>query len=197
MSSVQPLREFIRERLTAAAEEIFTEVEKTIVRYEEDIRLMEIYKKNQTTPNLIDVEKPHVSTEEATFTIRQLCNQRRKSTNRDIHEADPEWAEEVQMQLDPPLIEKLGEPGPPWFKEEEEDLKSLIKKENEEPESSRGKEEQKTPGPLSTGKQEGLKLQWIKQEEDAEEPAHLLIKEEDSNLSLPQLKRKKWNQNPP
>ncbi|KAK5610355.1 hypothetical protein CRENBAI_006383, partial [Crenichthys baileyi] len=40
MSSVQHLREFIRERLTAAAEEIFSEVEKTIVRYEEDVRLL-------------------------------------------------------------------------------------------------------------------------------------------------------------
>ncbi|KAM4728571.1 uncharacterized protein FYW61_011511 isoform 2-T2 [Anableps anableps] len=37
MSSVQHLREFIRERLAAAAEEIFTEVEKTIVRYEEQL----------------------------------------------------------------------------------------------------------------------------------------------------------------
>ncbi|XP_035989405.1 zinc finger protein 37 homolog [Fundulus heteroclitus] len=41
MSSVQHLREFIRERLTAAAEEIFSEVEKTIVRYEEDARRLE------------------------------------------------------------------------------------------------------------------------------------------------------------
>ncbi|XP_015232027.1 PREDICTED: zinc finger protein 37 homolog [Cyprinodon variegatus] len=37
MCSVQPLREFIRQRLTAAAEEIFSEVEKTIIQYEEEI----------------------------------------------------------------------------------------------------------------------------------------------------------------
>ncbi|XP_041849461.1 heat shock cognate 71 kDa protein-like isoform X2 [Melanotaenia boesemani] len=46
MSSVQHLREFISERLTAAAEEIFTEFEKTIVQYEEEIdrqrRLLDI-----------------------------------------------------------------------------------------------------------------------------------------------------------
>ncbi|MEQ2277679.1 hypothetical protein XENORESO_006196, partial [Xenotaenia resolanae] len=47
MSSVQHLREFIRERLTAAAEEIFSEVEKTIVRHEEDMRLLEICWKPQ------------------------------------------------------------------------------------------------------------------------------------------------------
>ena len=37
MSSVQSLREFISQRLTAAAAEIFTEFEKTIVQYEEEI----------------------------------------------------------------------------------------------------------------------------------------------------------------
>ena len=46
MSSVQHLREFISQRLTAAAEEIFTEFEKTIVQYEEEIdrqrRLLDI-----------------------------------------------------------------------------------------------------------------------------------------------------------
>uniref|UniRef100_A0A087YNY8 C2H2-type domain-containing protein n=1 Tax=Poecilia formosa TaxID=48698 RepID=A0A087YNY8_POEFO len=41
MSSVQHLRDFIRERLTAAAEEIFIQVEKTIVRYEEELKLLE------------------------------------------------------------------------------------------------------------------------------------------------------------
>ena len=37
MSSVECLREFVTERLTAAAEEIFRVVEKTIVEYEEEI----------------------------------------------------------------------------------------------------------------------------------------------------------------
>ncbi|KAM9719282.1 uncharacterized protein ACNS7B_020174 isoform 3-T3 [Menidia menidia] len=37
MSSVQHLREFISQRLTAAAQEIFTEFEKTIVHYEDEI----------------------------------------------------------------------------------------------------------------------------------------------------------------
>ncbi|KAM9365984.1 uncharacterized protein KZ484_012106 [Pholidichthys leucotaenia] len=37
MSSVQPLREFIREKLAAAAEDIFTEFQKTIIKYEEEI----------------------------------------------------------------------------------------------------------------------------------------------------------------
>lgn len=37
MASIQHLREFIRDRLTAAAEDIFSEFEKTIVQYEEKI----------------------------------------------------------------------------------------------------------------------------------------------------------------
>ena len=37
MSSVEYLREFINERLTAAAEEIFGVLNKTIVQYEEQI----------------------------------------------------------------------------------------------------------------------------------------------------------------
>ncbi|MEQ2284529.1 hypothetical protein AMECASPLE_022628 [Ameca splendens] len=60
MSSVQHLREFIRERLTAAAEEIFSEVEKTIVRYEEDVRLLGTCWKPQI--ELIRIEKFHLIT---------------------------------------------------------------------------------------------------------------------------------------
>ncbi|MEQ2284098.1 hypothetical protein AMECASPLE_018119 [Ameca splendens] len=56
MSSVQHLREFIRERLTAAAEEIFSEVEKTIVRYEEEHRIMVINWKPQIKLNRIGME---------------------------------------------------------------------------------------------------------------------------------------------
>ncbi|XP_029957489.1 zinc finger protein 75A-like [Salarias fasciatus] len=55
MSSVQALREFINERLTAAAVEIFTVFEQTVVRYEEQIdqqiELLEISCKHQITFN--------------------------------------------------------------------------------------------------------------------------------------------------
>lgn len=37
MFTLQHLKDFITRRLTAAAEEIFSEVEKTIVRYEEEL----------------------------------------------------------------------------------------------------------------------------------------------------------------
>ncbi|XP_023191151.1 fez family zinc finger protein 1-like isoform X2 [Xiphophorus maculatus] len=60
MSSAQHLRDFIRERLTAAAEEIFTEVEKTIICYEEQLdaqrRMMGINWKPQIKLNRIGSE---------------------------------------------------------------------------------------------------------------------------------------------
>ncbi|XP_035989394.1 uncharacterized protein LOC118561425 isoform X4 [Fundulus heteroclitus] len=120
MSSVQHLREFIRERLTAAAEEIFSEVEKTIVRYEEDARLLESYWRPQIKLPRIDLQKPHVSMEEEASTIQQLCNQRRRSSH-DQEEAEPQWSEEEQMEPDPPLTEEQGEPEPPLIKVEKEE----------------------------------------------------------------------------
>ncbi|CAG5862801.1 unnamed protein product [Menidia menidia] len=57
MSSVRHLKAFISQRLTAAAEEIFSEFEKTIVQYEEEIdrqrRLLDITWKPKITLNAI------------------------------------------------------------------------------------------------------------------------------------------------
>ncbi|XP_015254076.1 PREDICTED: zinc finger protein 568-like isoform X2 [Cyprinodon variegatus] len=64
MSSVQPLREFIRQRLTAAAEEIFAEVEKTIIQYQEEIdrqRLLDISWRPRISSQRADVPQSYVS----------------------------------------------------------------------------------------------------------------------------------------
>ncbi|XP_038133922.1 zinc finger protein 287-like [Cyprinodon tularosa] len=142
MSSVQHLREFIRERLTAAAEEILTEVEKTFVRYEEDVRLLESHWKPQMKLTRIELQKPCVSNEEEALDIQQLCSQKRASSHHQ-EETEPQWNEEKQMEPDFPLFEEQGEPGPPWIKVEEEDPEPLlIKEENEDPWSLLEKEEQ-------------------------------------------------------
>ncbi|XP_026005116.1 uncharacterized protein LOC143413501 isoform X1 [Maylandia zebra] len=77
MPSVQYLREFINERLTAAAEQIFLEFEKTIVQYEEEIdrqrRLLDITWKPQIKLHRTDVPQQHVCKEEL-LTDQQLCN---------------------------------------------------------------------------------------------------------------------------
>ncbi|KAL3989117.1 hypothetical protein ACER0C_013435 [Sarotherodon galilaeus] len=102
MASVQYLREFINERLTAAAEQIFLEFEKTIVQYEEEIdrqrRLLDITWKPQIKLHRTDVPQQPVCKEEEVLSELQLCDQERSSS------LDQE------------------EPEPPQIKEEEEEL---------------------------------------------------------------------------
>uniref|UniRef100_A0A668SGZ5 C2H2-type domain-containing protein n=1 Tax=Oreochromis aureus TaxID=47969 RepID=A0A668SGZ5_OREAU len=78
MPSVQYLREFINERLTAAAEQIFLEFEKTIVQYEEEIdrqrRLLDITWKPQIKLHRTDVP-PQPVCEEKVLPELQLCDQ--------------------------------------------------------------------------------------------------------------------------
>ncbi|KAM4552180.1 uncharacterized protein PAE49_015676 [Odontesthes bonariensis] len=84
MSSVQHLREFISQRLTAAAEEIFSEFEKTIVQYEEEIDrqrgLLDITWKPQINLHRIDLTQQLVRRKEEVFADQQLCNQENDSS---------------------------------------------------------------------------------------------------------------------
>ncbi|XP_030606905.1 zinc finger protein 883-like [Archocentrus centrarchus] len=86
MPSVQYLREFINERLTAAAEEIFTEFEKTIVQYEEEIdrqrRLLDITWKPEIKLHRTELPQHYVCKEQ-----QQLCNQERNSS---LDQEEPE-----------------------------------------------------------------------------------------------------------
>ncbi|XP_025755996.1 WD repeat-containing protein 87 isoform X4 [Oreochromis niloticus] len=105
MPSVQYLREFINERLTAAAEQIFLEFEKTIVQYEEEIdrqrRLLDITWKPQIKLHRTDVPQQHVCKEkDEVLPEQQLWNQERSSS---VDQDEPE---------------------PPQIKEEEEKLGS-------------------------------------------------------------------------
>ncbi|XP_072219551.1 uncharacterized protein [Leuresthes tenuis] len=84
MSSAQHLREFISQRLTAAAEEIFTEFEKTIVQYEEEIdrqrRLLDITWKPRINSHTAENQQHHVCKEEENVSADQrLRNQKRSS----------------------------------------------------------------------------------------------------------------------
>ncbi|XP_039665843.1 zinc finger protein 3-like isoform X2 [Perca fluviatilis] len=102
MASVECLREFVTERLTAAAEEIFTAVEKTIVEYEEEIarqrRLLDVVWKPEIKLHRIELPQQHVCKEEKVLSDQQLCIQERNSS------LDPE------------------DPEPPQIKEEQEEL---------------------------------------------------------------------------
>ncbi|GLD49868.1 gastrula zinc finger protein XlCGF57.1-like protein [Lates japonicus] len=84
MSSVQYLKEFINQRLTAAAEEIFRVLEKTIVEYEEEVdrqrRLLDIVWKPEIKLHRIDLPQQHVCEEEEVLTER----------NSSLDQEDPE-----------------------------------------------------------------------------------------------------------
>uniref|UniRef100_A0A8C9XZ01 Zinc finger protein 449-like n=1 Tax=Sander lucioperca TaxID=283035 RepID=A0A8C9XZ01_SANLU len=91
MSSVECLREFVTERLTAAAEEIFRVVEKTIVEYEEEIarqrRLLDVVWKPEIKLHRIELPQQHVCKEEEVLSDQQLCIQEKKSS---LDQEDPE-----------------------------------------------------------------------------------------------------------
>ncbi|KAK2896099.1 hypothetical protein Q8A73_015587 [Channa argus] len=102
MSSVQYLRQFVTERLTAAAEEILGVFAKTIVEYEEEIdrqrRLLDIVWKPEIKLQRVELRQQHVCKEKEVLTDQQLCKQER---NYSLDQEDPE---------------------PPHIKEEQEEL---------------------------------------------------------------------------
>ncbi|XP_036953014.1 zinc finger protein 135-like [Acanthopagrus latus] len=97
MSAVECLRDFVSERLAAAAEEIFAVFRKTIVEYEEEIarqcRLLDIVWKPEIKLHRIELPQQHVCKEE-----ELLSDQERNSS---LHQEDPE---------------------PPQIKEEQEEI---------------------------------------------------------------------------
>ncbi|XP_039862904.1 zinc finger protein 83-like isoform X2 [Simochromis diagramma] len=102
MSSVQYLREFIKERLTAVCEEIFSEVQKTIVQYEEEIhrqhRLLDISRKPDRNSHIIDLPQQHDCEEEEGLDKQQVCNQERNSSP-DQEEPEPPQVKDEQEEL--------------------------------------------------------------------------------------------------
>ncbi|KAK5617161.1 hypothetical protein CRENBAI_011655 [Crenichthys baileyi] len=103
MCSVQPLREFIRERLTAAAEEIFSQVEKTIVQYEEEIdrqrRLLDLTWRPRTGQN--PAEPPQG--EEKVLSVQQETS---TSLEQQILEPEPPQVKEEQKEPEAPLVQE-------------------------------------------------------------------------------------------
>nr|XP_024654763.1 uncharacterized protein LOC112430630 [Maylandia zebra] len=87
MSSVQHLREFIKEKLNAATEEIFSEFEKTIVRYEEEIR--------QLIP--LDI-RPGIKSHNTGLDDQQVSDQER-SSSLDQQNTEPSKIKEVQEEI--------------------------------------------------------------------------------------------------
>ncbi|XP_038560130.1 gastrula zinc finger protein XlCGF57.1-like isoform X1 [Micropterus salmoides] len=102
MSSVEFLREFVSERLTAAAEEILGVFGKTVLKYEEEIdrqrRLLDIIWKPEIKLHRTELPQQHVCKEEEVLADQQLCIE---ESNSSLDQEDPE---------------------PPQIKEEQEEL---------------------------------------------------------------------------
>ncbi|XP_008417038.1 zinc finger protein 570-like [Poecilia reticulata] len=106
MSSSTSLRELIRERLTAAAEEIFTEFDKTIVQYEEELarqrRLLEICWKPRIALQRIDIS--HLFNEqESHFNLDQWET---KPLGENQEDPGPQQTHQNHCDLDPLLVKK-------------------------------------------------------------------------------------------
>ncbi|XP_029974753.1 zinc finger protein 436-like [Salarias fasciatus] len=75
MSSVQALREFINQRLTAAAGEIFTVFQQTLVHFEEEIyrqrKLLEIKRKSQISGDQTESPQQHIGHQKTSSSLEQ------------------------------------------------------------------------------------------------------------------------------
>ncbi|XP_034397985.1 zinc finger protein OZF-like [Cyclopterus lumpus] len=102
MSSVENMRKFVNERLTAAAEEIFGFWEKAIVEYEEEVdrqrRLLDIVWKPVIKLRKIEQHVSQEEEEEEVLCEQQLCIQER-SSSLDQEDSEPPQIKEEQEEL--------------------------------------------------------------------------------------------------
>ncbi|XP_034547129.1 zinc finger protein 37A-like [Notolabrus celidotus] len=102
MSSVKGLREFVNERLTAAAEEIFRAFQRSIVEYEEEIdrqrRLLDTVLNPEIKLHNIGLHQQNVFREEEDLSCKQLYNQERNSSP-DQEDPEPQQIKEEQEEV--------------------------------------------------------------------------------------------------
>ncbi|XP_041641882.1 zinc finger protein OZF-like [Cheilinus undulatus] len=117
MCSTDGLREFVIERLTAAAEDIFVVFKNTIVQYEAEIdrqrRQLDMVWKPHIYLERIDAHQYHGCKEEGSEDDQQVCNQERSFSLDQERSFSPDQ----------------GEPEPPQIKEEQEEACSSVEAE--------------------------------------------------------------------
>uniref|UniRef100_A0A3Q0SFG9 C2H2-type domain-containing protein n=1 Tax=Amphilophus citrinellus TaxID=61819 RepID=A0A3Q0SFG9_AMPCI len=122
MCSVQYLREFIKERLTAVCEEIFSEVQKTIVQYEEEIsrqrRLLDISRTPDTNSHITGMEMFLTLKEQEEFCSSQEGEQLGLKEETDTFTVSPTYEESDHSE---PNSEQLLSHSPPEPDSRDED----------------------------------------------------------------------------
>ncbi|XP_054627907.1 zinc finger protein 394-like isoform X2 [Dunckerocampus dactyliophorus] len=111
MCKVQMLRALVNQRLTAAVEEIFVVLERTIAEYEEE--LSRTKEDNERQRQLLD----------AIFKKHQVVLHRADISEEDLLPEQQEWSSRVEREEPQPyhIKDEEEEPEPPHVKEEEED----------------------------------------------------------------------------
>ncbi|XP_024116662.1 zinc finger protein 329 [Oryzias melastigma] len=150
MSSVDSLREFISDRLTAAAEEIFRQFEKTIVQYEEEMdrqrRLLDRSWNGHKSTITADLQQKHTWKQKQNVADQHLFNQERSCSQNQKEAESPQITEQQEEEEMGCLLENIWEPElelhradlqhHPEFKEEstlkQEEMDRLQIKEEEE-----------------------------------------------------------------
>lgn len=137
MTLLRDLRQFINGRLTAAAEEIFMEFEKTVVQYEEVIdrqrRLLEITCKPEIKLHRIDLPQQHdchkekvPADQEKSSSLEQEpppehdCNKETVLSEQEGNSSLEQEAPQIKEELDE-IRNNRQEPEPPEIKEEQEE----------------------------------------------------------------------------
>ncbi|XP_059203413.1 zinc finger protein ZFP2-like [Centropristis striata] len=102
MTTIESLRQFVSERLAAAAEEIFGVIEQTVVVYEEEIdrqrKLLDIVWKPKVKLHRIELQQQHLCKEEEVLAGQPLCIQESNSSP-DQEDPDPPQNKGEQQEL--------------------------------------------------------------------------------------------------
>nr|XP_061779261.1 zinc finger protein 180-like [Nerophis lumbriciformis] len=158
MSTLHMLRALVDQRLTAAVEEIFVVLERTIAEYEAErsrtkeenkLLLDAVFKKHQVVLHRTDLNEEHY-----------------------LHQQEEEPQPlHIKEEGEVPKLQHIKDPQPPHIKEEEEVPKLQHIK---DPQPPHIKEEEEVP-----------QLQHIKEETEDPQPPHIKEEEEEHSISQP------------
>nr|XP_061779274.1 protein TsetseEP-like isoform X2 [Nerophis lumbriciformis] len=187
MSTLHMLRALVDQRLTAAVEEIFVVLERTIAEYEAELSrtkeennqlLDAVFKKHQVVLHRTDVQQPpHIIEEEEDPQTTQIKEE----------EADPQPTHMKEEEEDPQpthMKEEEEDPQPTHMKEEEDDPQPThIKEEEEDPQPTYMKEEEEDPHMKEEEEDPHMKEEEEDPHMKEEEEGECVVEQEEDDVS--------------